>query len=83
SRVWGKADKNSDFDLFIIKKTTKDKIERQRELRSKLFPPGLPIDLLIYTPEEIKKRLKMGDFFIRDILKKGKTLYVESKRIKY
>jgi hypothetical protein len=31
------------------------------------------------TPKEIKKRLKMGDFFIEEILKKGKVLYEAKK----
>jgi hypothetical protein len=27
------------------------------------------------TPQEIKRRLKLGDFFIKDIIEKGKVLY--------
>jgi len=35
----------------------------------------LPMDILVYTPAEIEKRLAMGDFFIAEILTKGKVLY--------
>jgi succinate dehydrogenase flavin-adding protein (antitoxin of CptAB toxin-antitoxin module) len=37
------------------------------------------MDLLVYTPEEIEKRLEIDDPFILHILNKGKVLY-SSKR---
>lgn len=33
------------------------------------------IDILVYTPDEINKRLEIGDSFISKILKKGKVVY--------
>jgi|SRR3989344_383355 len=79
SYAWGKPTKDSDVDLFIIKKKTlKRRIDRERELRRKLignkFPP---MDLLVYTPDEVNKRIGINDFFIKDILQKGKILYEE------
>ncbi len=35
----------------------------------------LPMDLLVRTPAEIAERLAMGDFFMAEILEKGKVLY--------
>lgn len=75
SYAWGKPNEDSDVDLFIIKNSNKNRRDRQRELRLKLFPPTMPLDLLVYTPEETKRRLEMEDFFINDILYKGKVLY--------
>lgn len=78
SYAWGKPTENSDVDLFIIKKSAKRRIDRARELRAKLignkFPP---MDLLIYTPEELDGRVAIGDFFIKDVLEKGKVLYAK------
>ena len=71
----GKATKDSDFDLLIVKKTKRDKHKIQISLGRLLFGKGIPVDTLIYTPEEIQKRLKLGDFFIRNIIEKGKVLY--------
>jgi len=79
SWAWGKSSHDSDVDLFIIKRSKKQRIDRQRELRMKLFPPGMPLDLLVYTPKEIERRLRIGDFFIRDIINKGKLLYAAPK----
>jgi predicted nucleotidyltransferase len=75
SYAWGSPTADSDIDLFIIKNTTKSQKKRRRELRSLLFGSGVPFDLFIYTPNEVNKRLKIGDFFIKDIIKKGKVLY--------
>lgn len=46
-----------------------------RELEEILFPRQIPIDLIVYTPQEIKERLELGDFFIEDILKNGLLIY--------
>ena len=35
----------------------------------------LPMDVLVRTPAELEERLAMGDFFIADILAKGKVIY--------
>lgn len=75
SWAWGKPHEWSDVDLFIVKNSDKKRWERECELRLKLFPPGLPLDLLVYTPQEVAKRLYLGDFFIEDIIRKGRVLY--------
>ncbi len=66
------------LDLFIIKKT-KDKRFNRHLLVRKLIKGELPVDILVYTPQETEKRLNMGDFFIEDIVKKGKILYESTK----
>ncbi len=75
SYAWGKPTKDSDVDLFIIEKSDKSRRERQLELRSFLFGSPFPYDILAYTPEESEKRIQVGDFFIKNILNKGKILY--------
>ncbi len=75
SFAWGKPTKDSDVDLMIIKQIRKNKRQAQINLARLLFGQGVPVDTLIYTPREIKKRLELKDFFIQDIFKKGKILY--------
>ena len=77
SYAWGKPTEDSDVDLFIVKKSRKRRIDREQELSRHLFGCDFPaMDLLIYTPAEIKKRLNIEDPFIKDIICKGKSLYV-------
>ena len=60
--------KDSDIDLMIIKKTRKKILDRRRDLAKKLFGKNFPpIDILIYTPEEVKKRLDLNDIFLLNI----------------
>ena len=77
SFVWGNPNKDSDIDLFIIKQSQKSRIERQRELRLKLFGSDFPaMDILVYTPEEVGKSInEYKNLFIEDILRHGKVLY--------
>lgn len=75
SYAWGEPSADSDVDLCIIKKSKKNRREREFELRKKLYPPPAAIDLLILTPDEVQQRVNMGDFFMRNIVTKGKKLY--------
>lgn len=72
---WGIPRADSDVDLFIIKETSVRRIDRARAVRKIIFGLEAPIDILVYTPEEIKRRLVFEDPFISEILTKGKTLY--------
>lgn len=79
SRAWGRPRKDSDFDLFIIKKTRAKWLNRDLKVRN-LIDGELPVDILVYTPKETKRRLDLGDFFIEDIIKRGKILYESAKQ---
>jgi predicted nucleotidyltransferase len=75
SAARGKQDLDSDVDLLIIKKQTPlYGADRIREL-SRIIERNLPLDLLIYRPEEFEKRVQMGDPFLKSVLKEGKVLY--------
>jgi len=79
SFAWGKPTKDSDVDLLIVKKTRKKWIARQIEI-GRIFDGEIATDTLVRTPLEIKRRLDLGDFFYRNILRKGKMLYEKSKK---
>jgi predicted nucleotidyltransferase len=79
SFAWGKPNVDSDVDLFIIKRTKKDFFQRSFIIR-KIIDGALPVDILVRTPEELEKRLNLGDFFYQDIIKKGKYLYEKEEK---
>lgn len=68
---------NSDIDLLIIKRSNKKKAYRIKEIFEFLrsTPRKYPLDPIVYTPNEIKKRLYLGDYFIKRIMTEGKILY--------
>ncbi len=75
SAARGQFDAESDADFLIIKKDTPFYgADRIREL-SRMIERKIPVDLLVYKPEEFEKRLELGDPFLKAILKEGKVLY--------
>ena len=77
SYAYGTPSEESDLDIFIIKDTDSPPPDRWMEVRKILRPLNrfIPISPLIYTTCEIEERRKVRDFFIEDILEKGKVLY--------
>ncbi len=74
SYAWGEPSKDSDYDFLIIKKDKGNFFEDQTRIR-RLIGKEAAVDVLIYTPDEISKRLKLGDFFVENMINKGKVLY--------
>ena len=77
SYAWGKPTKNSDVDLFIIKESDLPRRFRTTRVERILGSVSFPVDVLVYTPKEVKERKALGDFFVRNIFKKGKVLYAK------
>ena len=78
SYAHGRPRPDSDVDLLVIMRTRKRPATRAAELSQLLEPRPFPVDLLVRTPGEIRRRLAMGDTFIRDILHGGRLLYARS-----
>lgn len=76
SAVAGKIHEDSDADLAIIKKTGKRFYDRVGEV-SALVPHGIPLDIIVYTPEEFEqmRRDEYGYFVREEILEKGRVMY--------
>ena len=80
SRAWGKPKADSDIDLLIVKNTKKNPYKRIPEARKFLRDINSPVDVLVFTSEEISRRLQAKDFFISEIFEKGKILYEAKQR---
>ncbi len=71
----GRVNRGTDIDLFIIKSDVPEfGVDRIRQLDA-LIKYGLATDFIVYKPEELEQRLKLGDPFVKSILKEGKVLY--------
>ena len=65
----------NDVDLFIIKDDVPHLgADRIRELY-RLMDTDLPVDYLVYRPEEVAERLSLGDPFVVSVLREGRVLY--------
>ena len=74
SYAYGKPTTDSDVDLLVIMDKNKQMERPSLEVRNRLKPP-FPLDLIVKSPKHIRKRLKMRDYFLRDIINKGIVLY--------
>lgn len=71
----GKIEQGTDIDLFIIKNDVPDLgVDRVRQLDA-LIKYRLATDFVVYRPEELRQRLRLGDPFVKSILEEGKVLY--------
>ena len=77
SYAYGTPTEDSDIDLLIIKNTDERPIDRWVEVKKILrsLKSMFPISQLVYTEKEIKERTVIKDFFLQEILEKGKVLY--------
>ncbi len=76
SAARGDMTSNSDIDLLIIKDGVGQTppTDRRRDV-ARLYRHTMASDILVYTPYEIKKRLYLGDPFIKAVFSEGKVLY--------
>jgi len=75
SYAYGSPTKDSDIDLLIIKESSLPRHHRTKEVRRILRGMKVAVDIIVYTPEEIKKWEGIDTAFITGVLKKGKVLY--------
>ena len=71
----GTATPDSDVDLLVIMETDATSPERSWSVSRLLIPRPFPVDILVKTPAEIERALAKGDFFVREILARGRVLY--------
>jgi predicted nucleotidyltransferase len=77
SYAYGNPDKDSDVDFLIVLHFKGKGTYKALEIIEKI-KPTIPIDLIVRTPKQIKTRIAQNDFFLREILTKGKVIYEAS-----
>ena len=77
SYAFGNPTEDSDIDLLILKNTNKRRVDRFVQVKKIIYNPNykIPISPLVYSPEELEERLRIGDDFIKEIIQKGTILY--------
>lgn len=70
SYAYGNTKSGSDIDLFVIMETDIP-VKKQACLIRRTIEDIAPIDIIVRTPEQIDERLKIGDYFVKQIIQKG------------
>lgn len=76
SRASGRTEEESDVDLLIVKETEKRPIDRRIEVEKILSDRLLPLDIVVYTPEELRSLFSAGSPFIEEVMENGRLIYV-------
>ncbi len=74
SHARGTATPDSDVDLLVILPFRGKAVKKSVEIRLKCQPP-FPMDLIVRTPQAVRKRLEMGDCFMQEVMEEGVVLY--------
>jgi len=79
SYAYGTPNSHSDVDLRVVLKTNTSLKERSWKVSRLLLPRPFPVDILVKTPKELETALRSGDFFLKEIMTRGKVLYERNK----
>ena len=71
SYAWGNPTEDSDIDLFIIMESSLRRDKRALQVQKMFSQRTFPLDIIVYTPEEVKQSLERGNPFIREIMSQG------------
>jgi len=68
----------SDIDLLVVMPFKGKPARKACEIVERVNTT-LPVDILVRSPLQVRRRLAWNDFFIADIINKGKTLHEASR----
>lgn len=74
SYAYGQPKQTSDVDLLVVMNTPLKEMEQAIRICQAL-KCNFGVDLIVRTPSKIAQRLAWGDFFLREIMNKGKVVY--------
>ena len=74
SRAHGQPSVDSDVDLLVVMPDGGDPLGKAMEIRTEI-DNRFPLDLIVRDPDILQWRLEHEDWFLREIMDKGRVLY--------
>jgi len=71
----GNPSENSDVDFLVVAPSDLPRFKRSRELYQLFKPYPFAMDILVYTPEEIRQDGSNPLSFVASVMKEGKIIY--------
>lgn len=75
SQAKGSSEKDSDYDILIIKSGLENKREISRKIYRNLLGTNASVDIIIELPEIIEKYKDSVGYIYKNILQEGKIIY--------
>ena len=66
---------HSDIDLLIVQESDLPRPQRYAQVRRLFWGMGIPMDILVYTPEEYARYQSVPGSFTHTVAHEGKVLY--------
>jgi uncharacterized protein len=74
SHAYGLPTQDSDVDILVILRFNGKPVRKAIEIRNSINA-YVPLDLMVRTPEQVSERIAKNDWFMREIIERGRTLY--------
>jgi predicted nucleotidyltransferase len=75
SYAYGQPNQYSDLDILVIMPSDKPRWQRSSLIREALRGLFIPMDIVVYTPEEVEEWSDVTLAFVTTAMRKGKVLY--------
>jgi predicted nucleotidyltransferase len=78
SYAYGQPTEDSDVDLLVITPVRGNVTLKAAEIHHESHVASgyaFPMDVIVRTPAQVRKRLRLNDFFFREVMEKGEILY--------
>jgi predicted nucleotidyltransferase len=79
SHAYGQPQDDSDVDILVVLSFQGKPVRKAIEIRNKVNV-RMPLDLIVRTPQQLADRLAQNDWFMREIVERGRTLYEANHR---
>ncbi len=77
SHAYGDAGPESDVDLLVVMDSPLRNVDQAIAIACAL-DYHFALDLMVRRPQQLAERIALGDFFLREVVEKGKVLYERS-----
>lgn len=75
----GEMDRRSDLDLLVIEDEpfgpNRSRFEEVARIHEALYDLGVPLDILVYSSDEIEKWKSTTNHIVRTVMREGRVLY--------
>lgn len=78
SRARGEATPGSDFDLLIVMPVKGSRRDKRVEIGTALSSFGVPVDIMLSTPDELRERSRIPGTIERPAVREGKVIYAKT-----
>src|SRR5437773_10260183 len=66
---------HSHLDLVVIIASDEHPSRTAAEITNRVHPRNYALGLIVRSPETVRRRMQMNDWFMRDVMREGRVLY--------